>query len=35
MRKGVIDLRDIIYFGALIAAWLAANTIVLEMKKAD
>jgi ABC-2 type transport system permease protein len=35
MRKGVIDLRDIIYFGALIAAWLAANTLVLEMKKAD
>jgi ABC-2 type transport system permease protein len=35
ISKGVIDLRDLIYFGALIAAWLAANAIVLDMKKAD
>jgi ABC-2 type transport system permease protein len=35
ISKGVIDLRDLIYFGALIATWLAANVIVLDMKKAD
>ena len=35
ISKGVIDLRDLIYFGALIAAWLAATAIVLDMKKAD
>jgi ABC-2 type transport system permease protein len=35
ISKGVIDVRDLIYFGALIAAWLAANAIVLDMKKAD
>ena len=35
IAKGVIDLRDLIYFGALIATWLAANAIVLDMKKAD
>jgi ABC-2 type transport system permease protein len=35
IRKGVIDFRDLIYFGALIATWLAATAIVLDMKKAD
>jgi ABC-2 type transport system permease protein len=35
ISKGVIDIRDLIYFGALIAAWLAATAIVLDMKKAD
>lgn len=35
IEKGVIDLRDLVYFGALIAAWLFANAIVLDMKKAD
>jgi ABC-2 type transport system permease protein len=35
ISKGVIDLRDLLYFATLIAVWLAANTIVLEMKKAD
>jgi len=35
ISKGVIDLRDLIYFGTLIAAWLAANALVLDMKKAD
>lgn len=35
IAKGVIDLRDLLYFGALIAAWLTANAIVLDMKKAD
>jgi ABC-2 type transport system permease protein len=35
IRKGVIDLRDLLYFVTLVAAWLAANAIVLDMKKAD
>ncbi|HKR36340.1 MAG TPA: ABC transporter permease [Steroidobacteraceae bacterium] len=35
MRKGVIDLRDLLYFVTVVAAWLAANAIVLDMKKAD
>jgi ABC-2 type transport system permease protein len=35
ISKGVIDLRDLVYFGLLIGAFLYANTIVLELKKAD
>jgi ABC-2 type transport system permease protein len=35
IRKGVIDLRDLLYFASLIAVWLVANAIVLDMKKAD
>jgi ABC-2 type transport system permease protein len=35
LSKGVIDLRDLVYFGLLIACSLYANTIVLELKKAS
>ena len=35
ISKGVIDLRDLIYFGLLIGAFLYANTIVLQWKQAD
>jgi ABC-2 type transport system permease protein len=35
ISKGVIDLRDLLYFATVIAAWLVANAIVLELKKAD
>jgi len=35
VSKGVIDLRDLFYFGTLIAASLAATAIVLDMKKAN
>jgi len=35
ISKGVIDLRDLIYFGLLIGGCLYANAIVLELKKAD
>ena len=35
LAKGVIDLRDVIYFVSLIGFWLYANTIIVEMKKAD
>ncbi|MDX1459966.1 MAG: ABC transporter permease subunit [Xanthomonadales bacterium] len=35
ISRGVIDLRDGIYFLLVIGFWLTANVIVLEMKKAD
>ena len=35
ISKGVIDLRDLVYFGLLIGVALYANTIVLHVKKAD
>jgi ABC-2 type transport system permease protein len=35
ISRGVIDLRDLVYFALVIVLWLAANTTVLEMKKAD
>ncbi len=34
VMKGVIDLRDIIFFGSLISFWLFANIIVIDLKKA-
>ncbi len=33
ISKGVIDLRDLVYFAALIGFWLAATALVLDMKK--
>ena len=35
ISKGVIDFRDLIYFGLLIGAFLYTNTIVLQWKQAD
>jgi ABC-2 type transport system permease protein len=35
ISKGVIDLRDIVYFGLLIGAFLYANTLVLGVTQAD
>jgi ABC-2 type transport system permease protein len=35
ISRGVIDLRDLVYFALVITFWLLANTIVLEMKKAS
>jgi len=35
ISKGVIDIRDLVYFGLVITLWLLATTIVLELKKAD
>ena len=35
ISKGVIDLRDLLYFATVIGLWLAANAIVLDIKKAD
>ena len=33
--KGVIDLRDLIYFLLVIAFWLYASAVVIDLKKAD
>ncbi len=35
ISKGVIDIRDFIYFFSLIIFWLFATAILIEMKKAD
>jgi len=35
LSRGVIDLRAVVYFGLVIGFWLAANTVVLDLKKAD
>ncbi|MCY1535816.1 gliding motility-associated ABC transporter permease protein GldF [compost metagenome] len=35
ISKGVIDLRDLLFFLTLIAAWLAATAVVIDLKKAD
>ena len=32
--KGVIDLRDLIYFLLMIGVWLYANAVVIDYKKA-
>src|SRR5262245_16249186 len=35
ISKGVIDLRDLIYFVLTIAFWLYASAVVIDLKKAD
>lgn len=35
ISKGVIDLRDLLYFGLMIGFWLYANAVVIDLKKAD
>ncbi len=35
ISRGVIDLRDLVYFGLLIGCCLYANTVVLQLTKAD
>ena len=35
ISKGVLDIRDILYFTIFIASWLLASAIVIEMKKAN
>lgn len=35
IMKGVLDLRDLLFFLILMAGWLLANAIVIDMKKAD
>lgn len=35
ITKGVVDLRDVVYFSSLIALWLFATAMILELKKAE
>ena len=35
ISKGVIDVRDIVYFALVIGFWLVANVLILDLKKAD
>jgi ABC-2 type transport system permease protein len=35
ISKGVIDARDLVFFGSLMAFFLFANALILEQKKAD
>ena len=35
IQRGVLDLRDIVYFGSVIVLFLFANTVLVELKKAD
>jgi len=35
ISKGVLDVRDVLYFLLVIGVWLVATTIVLDLKKAD
>lgn len=35
IAKGVVDLRDLVYFALTIVAWLYATAIVIDLKKAD
>ena len=35
IEKGVLDLRDVLYFLMTIGFWLYATTLVLELRKAD
>ena len=35
ISKGVIDLRDLVYFALVTGFWLTANVLILDMKKAD
>ncbi len=35
IARGVIDVRDVIYFVSLIGCWLYANALVVDMKKTD
>ena len=34
LARGVLDLRDLLYFASLIAAGLAATVLAVELKKA-
>jgi len=35
ISRGVIDIRDIVYFLSLIGFWLFATALILEWKKAE
>jgi hypothetical protein len=35
MERGVIDLRDVLFFAAVVVAFLWLNILLIEWKKAD
>jgi ABC-2 type transport system permease protein len=35
ITRGVIDLRDVVYFLSMMVAFLAANVVIVDLKKAD
>jgi ABC-2 type transport system permease protein len=35
ISKGVLDLRDVVFFLSVIGVFLAATMVVIELKKAD
>ena len=35
ISRGVLDLRDVLFFLLGIAAWLAATVLIIDLKKAD
>jgi ABC-2 type transport system permease protein len=35
ITRGVIDFRDIVYFASIIIAFLGANAVLVDLKKAD
>jgi len=35
ITRGVLDLRDVMYFLLSIGAWLFATVLVIDLKKAD
>ena len=35
MMRGVLDLRDVLYFATMTVAFLFLNAVVVEWKKAD
>jgi ABC-2 type transport system permease protein len=35
IARGVVDIRDLIFFGSLVACFLFMNAIVIEMRKAN
>jgi ABC-2 type transport system permease protein len=35
ITRGVVDLRDLVYFVSIIVAFLAANAVLIDLKKAD
>ena len=35
VTKGVVDLRDLVFFLSMIAVWLFANAVVLDLRKAE
>ena len=35
ISKGVLDIRDMLFFAVFIGAWLTASAVVIEMKKAN